>query len=99
MIKTVIITGGTSIDAQVKARNYTGHRVVFADSLPVPSPLIASGKFVQIPPIDAPHYIHELLKACLDQDANLLVLLHKEEIALVTPQSLLFEEYNIEIVC
>jgi len=99
MNKTVIITGGTSAEAQIRAKQYTSNRVVFADSMPVPSPLIASGKFVQIPAIDAPHYIHELLKACLDNDASVLVLLQKEEIQLVTPQSLLFEEYNIEIVC
>ena len=99
MTKTIIITGGTSAEAQIRAKQYPGDRVVFADSMPVPSPLIASGKFVQIPAIDAPHFIHELLKACLNHDASTLVLLQKEEIQLVTPQSLLFEEYNIEILC
>lgn len=99
MNRTVIITTGTSTKAQSIARQYIDYRVVFADSMPVPKPLLNSGKFLQLPLPTAPHFIHELLKACLNHSAELLVLLSAEEIQRVLPQKVLFEEYNIEIVC
>ena len=99
MNNTVIITSGTSAKAQSLAKSYPNDEIIFADSLPVPKPLLDSGKFIQLPAISAPHFIHELLKACLDKNANILALQTDAEIKLIIPQKLLFEEYNIEIIC
>jgi len=99
MNRTVIITTGTRTKAQNIAKQYQDDRVVFADSMPVPTPLLNSGKFIQLPSLSAPHFIHELLKACLNHSADLVVLLSEEEIQLVLPQKILFEEYNIDIIC
>ena len=99
MSRTIIITAGTSAKSQGLAKSYPNDHVIFADSSPVPKPLLASGKFIQLPAVSTPHFIHELLKACLDQNASLLVLQSEAEVAVITPQKLLFEEYNIEIVC
>jgi len=99
MSRTIIITNGTSANAQRVAKTYSDDHIVFADSLPVPKPFLDSGKFIQIPPVSSPHFLHELLKACLNQHADLLILQSPEEIKSVLPQKLLFEEYNIEIIC
>jgi len=99
MNKTIIITAGTSAQSQALAKSYPNDHIVFADSLPVPKPLLDSGRFVQLPAITAHHFIHELLKVCLDQDASLLVIQSEAEVAIIAPQKLLFEEYNIEIKC
>ena len=95
---TVIITAGTSSQSQSLARNYEQHNVVFADFQPIPSPLLSSGRFVQLPEVKAPHFIHELLKVCLDRDASILVLQTAEEVEILAGQELLFEEYNIEVL-
>lgn len=96
--KTVIITAGTSSKSQSLARNYEQHNVVFADFQPIPSPMLSSGRFVQLPDVNAPYFIHELLKICLDRDASILVLQTPEEVKTLAGQELLFEEYNIEVV-
>lgn len=99
MNRTIIITTGTSAKAQSKAKLYSEDRVVFADSTPIPKPLLDSGRFIQIESVSSPHFIHDLLKACLNQSADLLVLMEEREVQLVLPERILFEEYNIEIVC
>ena len=99
MNRTVIITSGTSAEAQKLAKQYANDQVFFADSMPVPLPFLNSGKFIQLPNLSAPHFIHELLKACLNQSADLLVILSAEEIQMVSPEKILFEEYNIKVVC
>jgi len=96
---TIIITQGTSAAAQKRAKDYPIDQVFFADSVPVPKPLLNSGKFIQLPPVSAPTFIHELLKACLDKNASILLLLSEYEIELVLPEKFLFEEYNIEVIC
>ena len=96
---TIIITQGTSAGAQKRAKDYPIDHVFFADSVPVPKPLLNSGKFIQLPPISAQTFIHELLKACLDKNASTLLLLSESEIELVLPEKFLFEEYDIEVIC
>ena len=97
--KTVIITAGTSSRSQSPARAYQQHNVIFADFLPIPSPLLSSGRFVQLPDVGAAHFIHELLKVCLDREADILVVQSPEEAKVLAGQELLFEEYNIEVIC
>lgn len=99
LTKTILITQGTSATAQKRAKSYLTDHVFFADSLPVPKPLIDSGKFIQLPSVSASTFIHELLKACLDTNASVLLLLSESEIELVLPEKFLFEEYNIEVIC
>ncbi len=96
---TIIITQGTSAAAQKRAKEYSASNVFFADSVPVPKPLLSSGKFIQLPPVSAQTFIHELLKACLDKNANTLMLLSESEIEIVLPEKFLFEEYDIEVIC
>lgn len=93
---TVIITSGTSAEAQVTARKYPDARIVFAD-YSVPEVLVKSGKYVQLPSINSASFIHVLLKICLDHHASVLILLSDEEKSLVEPQKLLFEEFNIQL--
>lgn len=95
----IIITQGTSAAAQKRAKDYPIDEVYFADSVSVPKPLLNSGKFIQLPPVAAHTFIHELLKACLDKNANTLLLLSESEIELVLPEKFLFEEYDIEVIC
>jgi len=95
---TVIITAGTSSRSQSLARNYEQYNVVFADYNPIPSPLLSSGRFVQLPDVKSAHFIHELLKVCLDHDASKLILQSPEEVQTLAGQELLFDEYNIEVV-
>lgn len=97
MEATVIITEGTSTLAQNSAKNYPGAFVIFADSNPVPEVLVKMGKFIQLPAITSPSFIHELLKVCLDHGASRLILLSDQERALVGPQKQLFEEFNIQL--
>lgn len=95
----IIITQGTSAGAQKRAKDYPVDQVFFADSVPVPKPLLNSGRFIQLPPVSAQTFIHELLKACLDKNASTLLLLSEAEIELVLPEKFLFEEYDIEVIC
>jgi|SRR5690554_1994321 hypothetical protein len=99
LTNTIIITQGTSIGAQKRAKAYPIDQVIFADSSPVPKPLLDSGKFIQLPSVNAATFIHELLKACLDKNATTLLLLSESEIELVLPEKFLFEEYNIDVIC
>jgi len=96
---TIIITQGMSAAAQKRAKAYLTDQVIFADSAPVPKPLLNLGKYIQLPPVTAPIFIHELLKACLDRNASILLLLSESEIELILPEKFLFEEYNIEVIC
>src|SRR5690606_34372816 len=95
----IIITQGISAMAQKRAKEYESDRVIFADWAPIPTPLLNSGKYLQLPPFSAPTFIHELLKACLDTQADTLLLISEAEIELVLPEKFLFEEYNIELIC
>lgn len=94
---TVIITKGTSAQAQIAAKNYPASRVIFADTSSVPDVLVKAGKYIQLPALNSVSFIHELLKVCLDQEASVLVLLSDDEKALIEPQKLLFEEFNIQL--
>lgn len=98
MKETVIITKGMSAQAQSHGKTYPDANIIFADSDPVPEVLVNMGKYIQLPDPTSTSFIHILLKYCLDYNASTLVLLSPQELAVVSSQKQLFEEYNIQLI-
>ncbi|MVZ62449.1 hypothetical protein [Sphingobacterium humi] len=96
-MQKIIITYGTRPLAQRVAQAIGEQlQVQFATSEQVPS--ILQAKYLQIPTAANPTFAHELLKCCLDQQANYLLPLGFREMESLAEAALLFEEYGIQLL-
>ena len=96
-MQKIIITYGTRPLAQRVAQAIGEQlQVQFATSEQVPS--ILQAKYLQIPTAANPTFAHELLKGCLDQQANYLLPLGFREMESLAEAALLFEEYGIQLL-
>lgn len=94
-MEKILLTGGMSAFSQRVAKLFPDDKLVFADSHPIPSPFLQSGKYAAIPPPSKASFAHEILKLCLDHDITMVVLLRKEELIPMAESKLLFAEYGI----
>jgi len=90
--------GGVTAQAQRLRRAYNEADIWFTDSVAIPSVLLDSGRYMQLPPTTSATFLHEVLKKCLDVSADKLVVLRPEEWKLLSVQTGLFEEYGVELV-
>ncbi|HLT42007.1 MAG TPA: hypothetical protein VKZ95_04820 [Sphingobacteriaceae bacterium] len=97
-MENVLITSGISAFAQRVAKLFAEKNLVFADSKPIPTPFINTGKYVAIPSPDKSSYVHEVLKVCLDLSINKVVPLGKDEYLPLARSKVLFEEYGIVVL-
>lgn len=97
-MENVLITSGISAFTQRVAKLFAEKNVVFADSKPIPTPFLNTGKYVAIPSPDKSSYVHEVLKVCLDLSINKVLPLGKDEHLPLAKSRVLFEEYGIVIL-
>jgi len=97
-MEKILVTGGVSAFAQRVITLFPHDQFVLADSHAIPSPLLQSGNYIQIPAPDEPVFVHELLKRCLDLGISLVIPLRKGELLPLAQSKPLFEEYGIIIL-
>lgn len=90
----VVITGGKSALALKIAKAFTQHQVVFADYGEVP----LFSKVISLGEKNEDTIAHTLLNTCLDQEAELILPIHKFEIEATAKAKVLFNEFNIDIL-
>lgn len=93
-----LITGGKSSQALKLLKAFTGDQVLLADYGDAPSFSSAQYQFVSLGERNEETTAHNLLNACLDQDAERLLPLHIFELEAVVKSAVLFEEYNIHVL-
>jgi|SRR5690606_6471921 len=98
MKNKVLVTHGTRPFAQRVAKflpdKYTP---LFASADEMPSVLISGGSFVQIPPAQAPSFLHQVLKTCLDHGVSDVIPLGAGELYPMAQALPLFLEYGIDV--
>lgn len=92
-----LITAGTDAAAFRLARLLNDRNIVFASTEEISN--ITDKRFIKIPSVNSASFIHELLKLCLDLGIEEVYPLNKDEIIELSQSKLLFEEYNIKIIC
>lgn len=97
-MNNILITSGISAFTQRVAELFPENNIFFADSNPIPSVLLSSGKYLTIPSPEKASFIHEVLKLCLDLSILKLLPLSYEELMPLAKNRLLFEEYGISIL-
>ncbi|SFT13213.1 hypothetical protein [Sphingobacterium wenxiniae] len=97
-MEKIVITYGTRPLAQRIGRMLTPRfDVVFASAETFPDILLRQN-YRQIPTGVNPTYAHELLKTCLDEQADYVLPLGKMELAPLHEARILFHEYGIEVL-
>lgn len=92
-----LITSGSDAAAFRLARYLNNREIVFASNEDISN--ITDKRFIKIPSANSATFTHELLKMCLDLGITEVFPLNKNELIELSQSKLLFEEYNINIVC
>jgi len=93
-----LITGGKSSQALKLLKAFTRDQVLLADYGDAPSFSSAQYQFVSLGERNDETTAHNLLNACLDQDAARLLPLYAFELEAVVKSAVLFEEFNIHVL-
>ncbi|MFC3196756.1 hypothetical protein ACFOET_03935 [Parapedobacter deserti] len=99
LIGKVLITQGTRPFAQrvAKLMSPISGQVLFGSSDDVPNVLLRTGSYLKIPQVNAPAFIHEVLKVCLDRGINTLLPLGIHELYPMAEAQQLFSEYSVAV--
>ena len=97
-MERILITSGNSAFSQRVAKLFPEMDLFFADSKPIPTPFVKSGKYISIPSPEKASFVHEVLKVCLDLSIDKLLPLNDSELMPLAKSSALFEEYGIMIL-
>lgn len=93
-----LITGGKSAQALKLLKAFTADQVLLADYGEIPSYASAQYQFVTLGERNEDTIAHNLLNACLDQEADRLLPLYQFELEALVKSAVLFEEFNIHIL-
>jgi hypothetical protein len=93
-----LITGGKSSQALKLLKAFPGDQVLLADYGETPSFSSAKYQFVSLGEKNEDTIAHNLLNACLDQEADRLLPLYIFELEAVVKSLVLFEEFNIHVL-
>lgn len=93
-----LITGGKSAQALKLLKAFTGDQVILADYGDIPSFVSAQYQMIDLGPRNDDTIAHNLLNACLDQEADRLLPIYSFELEAIVKSSVLFEEFNIHIL-
>lgn len=94
----ILITGGKSARALKQANQFANDQVILADYGEMPSFPSAKYKFLSLGERNDDIIAHNLLSHCLDEGAEAIVPLHDFEMRELLKSSVLFKEFNIEIL-
>jgi len=94
----ILITGGKSVQALKLVAAYVNDIVIMADYGEVPVFPSAKYQFVSLGERNDEIIAHNLLNHCLDLEVNAIVPLHAFEIDQLAKASVLFEEFNIQVL-
>ena len=93
-----LITGGKSAQALKLLKAFSADQVLLADYGEIPSYASAQYQFVALGERNEDTIAHNLLNACLDQEADRLLPLYQFELEALVKSAVLFEEFNIHIL-
>jgi hypothetical protein len=93
-----LITGGKSSQALKLLKAFPGDQVLLADYGDAPAFSSAQYQFVSLGERNEDTTAHNLLNACLDQEAQRLLPLYTSELEAVVRSIVLFEEFNIHVL-
>ncbi len=94
----VLITGGKSALALKMLKAFAQHQVVLADYGEMPNFSATAYKFISLGKKNEDTIAHNLLNTCLDEQADMVLPLHKFEIEAIAKADVLFNEFNIEVL-
>ena len=92
----VLITAGLSPQAHRLQRILNAKEVIFADGSPLPQ--IPGTHSITLPHFNSPSFIHEILKAALDNDIQTIYSLKRGEVLELSKARALFAEYNVNLI-
>jgi len=93
-----LITGGKSAQALKLLKAFTADQVILGDYGEAPAFSSPQYQFVSLGEKNEDTIAHNLLNACLDQEADRLLPLHHFELEAVVKALVLFEEFNIHVL-
>lgn len=93
-----LITGGKSAQALKLLKAFSGDQVILGDYGDMPSFVSVQYQLMDLGPRNDDTIAHNLLNACLDQEADRLLPIYSFELEAVIKSSVLFEEFNIHIL-
>ena len=94
----LITAAATAYAYQIERLLSQTGELVFGDSGELPAVLLKSRKFMMIPDAKSPSFTHEFLKACLDQNVEMVLPLRRAELKALSEARTLFEEYGIRLI-
>lgn len=93
-----MITGGKSIQALKLVKTYENDTVTLADYGEMPSFPSAKYRLISLGERNDDIIAHNLLNHCLDEGADAIIPLHAFEITELSKSTVLFEEFNIQVL-
>ena len=93
-----LITGGKSAQSLKLLKAFTEDQVVLGDYGEAPAFSSPQYQFISLGEKNEDTIAHSLLNACLDQEADRLLPLHRFELEAVVKALVLFEEFNIHVL-
>lgn len=93
-----LITGGKSAQSLKLLKAFTEDQVILADYGEAPSFSSPQYQFISLGEKNEDTIAHNLLNACLDQEADRLLPLYSFELEAVVRSLVLFEEFNIHVL-
>jgi hypothetical protein len=93
-----LITGGKSAQALKLLKAFSGDQVILGDYGDMPAIVSAQYQLVDLGPRNDDTIAHNLLNACLDQEADRLLPIYDFELEAVIKSAVLFEEFNIHVL-
>ncbi|SEM92019.1 hypothetical protein SAMN05216436_10957 [bacterium A37T11] len=97
LLTHILISQGTHPFAQRLAKLLVSFECCYGITDPH-SPLLQTTKYLLIPDAGSPHFVHGLLKSCLDRQIQLLIPLGQRELIPLAQAAPLFSEYGIDIL-
>jgi len=94
----ILITGGKSIQALKLVKAYPNDHVILADYGEMPSFPSQTYRFISLGDLNREVIAHNLLTISLDESVDAILPLHQYEADEIVKSSVLFEEFNIEII-
>jgi hypothetical protein len=93
-----LITGGKSAQALKLLKAFSGDQVILGDYGDMPAFVSAQYQQADLGPRNDDTIAHNLLNACLDQEADRLLPIYDFELEAVIKSAVLFEEFNIHVL-
>lgn len=94
----ILITGGKSIQALKVLNSFINDQVILADYGDAPQFPSAKYHFISLGERNDDIIAHNLLTVCLDEHVEALMPLYDFETEQVAKSSILFQEFNIDIL-